>query len=305
MESNFDCLCYCDNHWKVDQIWINYYPSWLKTVLHKIKEEKEKLQVKKEAEDAVISVDSEDDRNEDDEDNDNNNEDNIKDVEEHVCVEESKNSTPPPCPAPTKITTNCARVNPLAHVRATLAIQMTPALKNNSASASNETSFPGLGDSPPGASSDSLDSGALCSVSGSSSCDSVNTLMSPAAPTSTSDSAPVSVPVLAPSMSQNDSHNASPAPTSTLDVLIDTQTSQGTSPHSPVISTTTSASESSTNPATSDPSPVISLNDMANSGNTTSTVPTSNTSQSWALSGPAALVLTKCMMACTEAWLGR
>ena len=31
MESNFECLRYCDAHWKVTQIWINYYPSWLMT----------------------------------------------------------------------------------------------------------------------------------------------------------------------------------------------------------------------------------------------------------------------------------
>ncbi|KAF9642241.1 hypothetical protein BDM02DRAFT_3133221 [Thelephora ganbajun] len=277
MESNFKCLRYCDSHWKVDQIWINYYPPWLKTALRKIEEEKEKLRAKREAEDAVINVDGKDDKNEDEDDND---EDNVEDVEERARVEEPENSTPPPHPAPTKITTNHARVNPLAHVRATPAIRMTPVLENDLVSAGNEPPSPGLGDSPPGASSDSLDSGAPCSVSGSSSCDSVNTPTSPAAPTSTSDSAPVSAPVLAPSTSQNDSHNASPAPTSTPDVLIDTQTSQSTSPRSPVISATASASESSTNPATSDPSPVISSNDMANSGNTTSTVPTSNTSQS-------------------------
>ena len=27
MESNFSCFRYCDNHWKSEQLWINYYPS--------------------------------------------------------------------------------------------------------------------------------------------------------------------------------------------------------------------------------------------------------------------------------------
>lgn len=50
MESSFECLRYCHNHWKVDQIWKNYYPSWIG--IHKEKP-------KKAANAAVIDVDVE------------------------------------------------------------------------------------------------------------------------------------------------------------------------------------------------------------------------------------------------------
>lgn len=54
METNFECLCYCDGHWKVDQVWMNHYPSWLRTVLG------EKPKANRESDDSVIDVDAED-----------------------------------------------------------------------------------------------------------------------------------------------------------------------------------------------------------------------------------------------------
>lgn len=130
MESSFECLRYCDNHWKVDQIWINNYPSWLKSALRKIKEEEkrkeeERLRAEGGAPAAVIDVDgSDNDDNDDDDDDDDeesgNDEDGIGEVEEpnknkggkrappeggetnkskRARVEES---TPRPRPIPTK-----------------------------------------------------------------------------------------------------------------------------------------------------------------------------------------------------------
>lgn len=120
MESSFECLRYCDNHWKVDQIWINYFPSWFKTALRKIEEDK----AKKAAENTVIDVDDDDDNDEeDDEEEEDNNDDGDgnEDIEEanrgrknkrgppdnsetskskRARVEPEK-STPPPPPAPT------------------------------------------------------------------------------------------------------------------------------------------------------------------------------------------------------------
>lgn len=125
MESNFECLRYCDNHWKVDQLWINYYPSWLKTALRKIKEEKARLQAEQEAADAVIDVDD-DNEDEDDEDDDDDVVETSKsrknkrgppdsgetNKSKRVRVEEPREPTPPP-PAPAKATTKRARVRTL------------------------------------------------------------------------------------------------------------------------------------------------------------------------------------------------
>jgi hypothetical protein len=58
MESNYECLRYCDSHWKVDQIWINYYPSWLKTAKRKLAEEGRKKKSKDV--DDVIDIDTDD-----------------------------------------------------------------------------------------------------------------------------------------------------------------------------------------------------------------------------------------------------
>lgn len=56
MESNFECLRYCNSHWKVERIWISYYPSWLRGALKRAEEERNA------AETAVIVID--DDENE-------------------------------------------------------------------------------------------------------------------------------------------------------------------------------------------------------------------------------------------------
>ena len=66
MESQFNFVRFCDGHWKSDQIWINYYTTWRKTALRKLREEKE--QTAKESGDAVIDVD--DDEGTDDADED-------------------------------------------------------------------------------------------------------------------------------------------------------------------------------------------------------------------------------------------
>jgi hypothetical protein len=55
MESNFECLRYCDSHWKVDQIWINHYPSWLKTNVW------DRAKANNVSDEAVIDVDAEND----------------------------------------------------------------------------------------------------------------------------------------------------------------------------------------------------------------------------------------------------
>lgn len=116
MESNFECLRYCDNHWKVDQTWINYYPSWLKS----------SVRAKARANDSVIDVDPEDSGEDggDNKDNDpvvkvvgrrNQNKRGASDsgrADSSKCprVEGPENSTPCPRPVPTQITTNRARV---------------------------------------------------------------------------------------------------------------------------------------------------------------------------------------------------
>ena len=33
MEKNHPWLCYCENHWKTDRIWVNHYPNWYKTAI--------------------------------------------------------------------------------------------------------------------------------------------------------------------------------------------------------------------------------------------------------------------------------
>ena len=70
MESQFECLRFCDGHWKSDQIWINYYPNWRKTALHKLREEKEQ-----ESGDVVIDVDEEEEEEEEEEDVDDDDDD--------------------------------------------------------------------------------------------------------------------------------------------------------------------------------------------------------------------------------------
>lgn len=58
MESNYECLRYCDSHWKVDQVWINYYPSWLKTAKRKLAEEERGKKGKNVG--GVIDIDTDD-----------------------------------------------------------------------------------------------------------------------------------------------------------------------------------------------------------------------------------------------------
>ena len=140
MESNFECLRYCDNHWKVDQVWINNYPSWLSNTRRAAKlAEQKKLKTKAEAEDTVINADAknnvnEDDKNNEDEDNnieDDNDKGDDEDVGEvskrrnkrgppdsgdpgnnskRARVEEPEKSALPPRHIPSNITTKRARV---------------------------------------------------------------------------------------------------------------------------------------------------------------------------------------------------
>ena len=136
MESNFECLRYCDSHWKVSQLWINHYSSWMGNAKKKIARQEAKAQkAKAEAEarakaegvasDAVIVID--DDRgegknNEDDADieevsiNENNkrgNPDSDKTTKSKRARVEPKESTLPAPPTPIKITTKRARVRKL------------------------------------------------------------------------------------------------------------------------------------------------------------------------------------------------
>ena len=60
MESNFECLRYCDSHWKVERLWIAYYPTWLKGALKRAAEAKKAAEeAKKSAEAGVIVIDDE------------------------------------------------------------------------------------------------------------------------------------------------------------------------------------------------------------------------------------------------------
>lgn len=126
METNFECLRYCDNHWKVDQLWIGYYPSWLKTALRKQAEEAKKAaeEAAKAAEAGVIDVDA---------DSSNGNEDDDEIVEATSADKGNKRAPPDgsetnkskrprvdepdkSTPAPATVTTKRARVcapNPL------------------------------------------------------------------------------------------------------------------------------------------------------------------------------------------------
>jgi hypothetical protein len=126
METNFECLRYCDNHWKVDQLWIGYYPSWLKTALRKQAEEAKKAAeaAAKAAEAGVIDVDA---------DSSNGNEDDDEIVEVTGMDKGNKRASPDggetnkskrprmdepdkSAPAPATVTTKRARVcapNPL------------------------------------------------------------------------------------------------------------------------------------------------------------------------------------------------
>ena len=136
MESNFECLRYCANHWKVGQLWKNNYSSWMNNAKKKIARQEAEAKAKAEAEarakakgvagDTVIDVDddcSKDANNEDDAGGD-------VDVEEVSINENNKRgrpnsgetskskrarvepreSTPPAPPTPVKITTKRARV---------------------------------------------------------------------------------------------------------------------------------------------------------------------------------------------------
>ena len=119
MEAHFECLRYCDNHWKSEQYWINNYTSW--TSNHG-REKKPKVKENGPTEATVIDID---DDNEDDSTD-------VMDIKEvsrsnkrgppdsgktskSKCarVEEPKEPTPLPRPLPTKITTKRARVRAL------------------------------------------------------------------------------------------------------------------------------------------------------------------------------------------------
>ena len=130
MESGFDCLRYCSNHWKVDQVWKNYYPTWRKGVLKDQREEKTSKQMADGAtRDTAIDVDNDKDSDSNDENNKDNG-DNDEDIEEisrtnpkkrglqdsgkvskpkRARVEEPKKATPPR-PIPTASTTKRTRV---------------------------------------------------------------------------------------------------------------------------------------------------------------------------------------------------
>ena len=56
MESNFDCLRFCDSHWKVGRLWTAYYPTWLKGALKQL-EEKKAEEARKVGDAAVIVLD--------------------------------------------------------------------------------------------------------------------------------------------------------------------------------------------------------------------------------------------------------
>jgi len=135
MEFNFECLRYCNSHWKVDQYWINNYSSWIINAKRRIaKQEAEKrANVAKEekgvAGDTVIDVDndcSEGDNGSDD-DNDDNDDADIEEVsindnnkrghpnsgetsKSKRARVEPRDLTPPAPPPPAKVTTKRARV---------------------------------------------------------------------------------------------------------------------------------------------------------------------------------------------------
>lgn len=112
MESNFECLRYCDSHWKVERLWTAYYPTWLRGALRRAEEARLKVEEAKKAAEVIVVDD------EDDEDN------NGKGVNENrtgkrgrpddgelnrpkrARVEEAQ----PARPAPTKVTVKRARV---------------------------------------------------------------------------------------------------------------------------------------------------------------------------------------------------
>lgn len=137
MESNFECLRYCANHWKVSQLWINHYSSWLNNPKRKIARQKVKAEAEAKAKgvagDTVIDVDndcSEGENNKDNNNDDGNDEDDDADIEE-VSINknnkrghpnsgktskpkrarvEPKEPAPLAAPTPVKITTKRARV---------------------------------------------------------------------------------------------------------------------------------------------------------------------------------------------------
>ena len=136
MESNFECLRYCDSHWKTDQLWIAYYPSWLKGICRKLAEQKRKEEeeaAKKKADAAVIDIDNEDNENtdnanEDIEDSKDANNKDTEDAEDTGKKNSNKRGTPdggetskpkrarvaePNDPVPARITTTRARVRVL------------------------------------------------------------------------------------------------------------------------------------------------------------------------------------------------
>lgn len=146
MESNFECLRYCDSHWKTDQLWIAYYPSWLKGVRRKLAEQKRKEEeeaAKRNA--AIIDVDNEDNENTDDankdiEDGKDANNKNTEDTEDtgkknnnkRGALDGGETSKPkrarvaePNEPAPARITTTRARVRVLYPLTTCLYVSLT------------------------------------------------------------------------------------------------------------------------------------------------------------------------------------
>jgi len=153
MESNFECLRYCANHWKLDQLWINNYTSWRNNA-----ERRERLESKVNegvvADTIVIDLegDSEDSgsEDEDNEDEDNEDEDAVievvnknknnkralpdngeKNKSKRARVEEPKEPAPPR-PVPIKVTTKRARVRTLFFSMICVAnnVQPNPLYKN-------------------------------------------------------------------------------------------------------------------------------------------------------------------------------
>ena len=62
MEESFPWLCYCENHWKADRVWINHYPNWYKGAVD-TKDTKVKTEAKARANvhaGEVVHVDSND-----------------------------------------------------------------------------------------------------------------------------------------------------------------------------------------------------------------------------------------------------
>jgi len=124
MESNFECVHYCDSHWKVGRLWTGYYPTWLKGALAQRAAEETWLkaeEVKKAAEATVIVVDDDEGSG-----GDNSGKGAGKDrTGKHGRPDNDMGNRPkqprieevqPARPVPTKVTTNHARVCTLIYV---------------------------------------------------------------------------------------------------------------------------------------------------------------------------------------------